>query len=104
MLSSRNLFNFNPKRGDWGSTCLSDLKELDINLSLEEIRTISKRKYTNMLKDRMRQNALVYLLGKQGQKGKEISYSILEMSEYLQPSNLALTIEQKGKCFPLATE
>ena len=43
----------------------------------------------------MRQNALVYLLGKQGQKGKEISYSILEMSEYLQPSNLALTIEQK---------
>ena len=70
-----------PNRGDWGSTCLSDLKELDINLSLEEIRTISKSKYTNILKDRMRQNALVYLLGKQREKGKEISYSNLEMSE-----------------------
>ena len=42
---------------------------------------------------------MVYLLGKQGQKGKEISYSILEMSEYLQPSNLALTIEQKREMF-----
>ena len=66
-----------PNIGDWGSTCLSDWKELDINLSLEEIRTISKGKYTNILKDRMRQNALVYLLGKQREKEKEISYSTL---------------------------
>ena len=49
----------------------------------------------------MRQNALVYLLGKQGQKGKEISYSTLEMAEYLQPSNSALTIEQKRDLFSI---
>ena len=49
----------------------------------------------------MRQNALVYLLGKQREKGKEISYSTLEMSEYLQPSNLALTIEQKREMFSI---
>ena len=42
---------------------------------------------------------MVYLISKQGKKGKEISYSSLEMSEYLQPINEELTIEQKREMF-----
>ena len=88
-----------PNRGDWGSTCLNDLKELEINLSLQEIRTISKSSFTNILKDRTKRNALAYLIGKKGKKGKEICYSTLEMSEYLQPTNQVLTVEQKREMF-----
>ena len=88
-----------PNRGDWGSTSLNDLKELEINLSLQEIRTMSKRRFTNILKEKTRNNALVYLIRKQGIKGKEICYSSLEMSEYLQPINQELTIEPKREFF-----
>jgi hypothetical protein len=61
----------NPCRGDWGSTCLNDLKELNITQTLQEIRTLPKSKFTNILKEQLRRNALVYLNGKQGEKGKE---------------------------------
>ena len=52
-----------------------------------------------MLKEQIRRNALVYLNGKQGEKGKEIKYTSLEMSEYLQPINNELSIEQKREMF-----
>ena len=34
-----------------------------------------------------------------GEKGGEISYTSLEMDEYLQPDNASLTIEQKRELF-----
>ena len=34
-----------PTRGDWASTCLSDLKFLNLKLNLEEKRTMPKTKY-----------------------------------------------------------
>ena len=37
----------------------------------------------------------MYLTCRQGEKGKEIKYTSLEMSEYLQPLNNELSIEQK---------
>ena len=40
-----------------------------------------------------------YLLGKKGIKGSEISYTSIEMSEYLQPYNRNLTVEQKQEMF-----
>ena len=99
LLKSLQLQLEHPNRGDWGSTCLNDLKELEINLNLQEIRTISKSRFTNILKEKTRKNALAYLTGKQGKKGKEIIYSKLEMSEYLQPTNQVLAIEQKREMF-----
>ena len=32
----------NPSNGDWASSCMQDLKDLDINLSFKEIRDMSK--------------------------------------------------------------
>ena len=84
-----------PSRGDWASTCVNDLKELKITISFEEIRQMKKCQFTRILKVRIKENALLYLTGKQGKKGKEIEYSCLEMAEYLQPFNNQLTIEQK---------
>ena len=45
-------------------------KNWDIKLSLEKIRTISLSKFINIQKDRIRQYAFVYLIGKQGEMGK----------------------------------
>ena len=37
-----------PTRGDWASTCISDLKELEIAESLDEIRLMSKVKFNKL--------------------------------------------------------
>ena len=58
----------NPTVGDWASSCLSELKYINVNLTLEEIRTISKEKYTSILKEKTSEAALEYLLAKQEKK------------------------------------
>ena len=86
-------------KGDWVWTVLADLKELQIEKSLDEIKQMSQYQFSNLLKLRSKENALKYLIGKQKTKGSEIKYSNLEMSEYLMPINEILTIEQKQKMF-----
>ena len=88
-----------PSRGDWASTCISDLNKLQITLTLDEIKLMTKDKYTRILKSKIESCAFEYLLSKQGTKGKEIIYSHLQMAEYLQPLNNMLTIEQKRDMF-----
>ena len=85
-------------RGDWATTILADLKELNIKETFEEIKLMSKRQFTNILKSRIRENALNYLVGKQKSKGKEIMYNEIQMAEYLLPDN-NLTVIQKQKMF-----
>ena len=75
-----------PTRGDWGSTCIQDLKQLGINESFEEIKLMTKNKFTKILKEKKMKNALIYLTGKQKNKGKDIQYTSIEMAEYLLPS------------------
>ena len=64
------------RKGDWAFTCVHDLKELKITLSFGEIQQMKKREFTGILKVRIKENALVYLTGKQGKKGKKL-YHIL---------------------------
>ena len=40
-------------------------------------------------------NALIYLTGKQKNKGKEIQYTSIEMAEYLLPSTSEMTVDKK---------
>ena len=88
-----------PTKGDWPSTCFRDLEELRISESLEEIKHMSKSRFTNMLKSSLKTNALQYLTGKQKSKGKEIFYSKLEMVDYLLPSNRELSVIEKQQVF-----
>ena len=78
---------------------MRDINELEINLSLEEIKNMTKTKFSRILKIKIKKNALSYLIRKRGKKGGEISYTTLEMAEYLQPYNASLTIEQKCELF-----
>jgi hypothetical protein len=88
-----------PTRGDWASTCLKDLHELDIENTLEEIRLMTKHKFTQILRKKSKLRAFQYLINKQGVKGQEIEYLNIEMSEYLQPYNEELSIDERRKLF-----
>ena len=90
-----------PTKGDWVSTCKSDLNEMKIELSFQEIKAMSKESFTKMIKCKIPEIALKYLLEKRGSKGKEIVYKKLEMAEYLMPYETRLKIEDKRKLFSL---
>ena len=90
-----------PVPGDWASTCLKDLQNIDLDLTFEEIINFPKRNYSKIIKEKLKESARKYLLEKQGKKGSDISFSSLEMSLYLQPFNNTLTIEQKREMFSI---
>ena len=92
-----------PTKGDWVSTCQNDLKELKISHTFDEIKLMSKNQFNKLLKERLRENALKYLAGKQGSKGSETIYLDLSMSEYLLPTNSELSIEEKQQLFSVKT-
>ena len=77
----------NPTRGDWASSCFKDLENINLKLTLEQIKSMKKEKYKSILKEKVSEAALKYLINKQGKKGREIRYPFLEMSEYLLPFN-----------------
>ena len=88
-----------PTKGDWVSRVMKDLSELGFSESLEEIKTMSRFKFNKSIKNKIKENALEYLLSKRGSKGSETEYSVLEMSEYLLPYNDKLTISEKQGLF-----
>ena len=40
----------NPVKGDWVSTCIKDLQELEISESFEDIKNMKQDKYENLIK------------------------------------------------------
>ena len=98
----RKFFNLQlnePSKGDWAFQCQSDLKELKIHESFEEIRNMTHSQYLKRIKSQILQNAFEYLNKRRKRKGKEIEYTQLEMAEYLLPINKKLTIEKKREMF-----
>ena len=91
-----------PTRGDWASSCLKDLENINLKLTLEQIKSMKKEKYKSIVKEKVSEAALKYLINKQGKKGREIKYPSLEMSEYLLPYNKQ-SIEEKREMFAVKT-
>ena len=90
-----------PSKGDWASTCQKDLKDLEICQSLEEIKSMTKTKFRNLIKVKIKEKAFNYLIEKRGQKGKEINYFNLKMANYLLPNNQGLKIEEQQQLFAI---
>ena len=88
-----------PTKGDWGSTCNKDLKELNISESLEEIKIMTNSKFKTLVKERVNHSAFEYLMNKQGSKGKPNRYTELSMAEYLLPTNEIISISEKQEMF-----
>ena len=91
----------NPSKGDWASSCMQDLKDLGINLSLKEIRVISKYKFVKLIKNSIQKKALEYLTRNKGSKGHEIEYTELKMAEYLTPGYENVTIKDQRNIFAM---
>ena len=89
-----------PTKGDWGSTCIQNLQELNIDESLEDIKLMTKQKFKNILNERIIKAAIIYLKGKQGSKGKEIEFCDIQMADYLLPSS-GLLVEDQRKIFSI---
>ena len=94
----------NPSHGDWVSSVLNILQDLSIELDLQEIRNIHKKKYKQLVIQRVKNQAFSYLLGKknarvsENAKGRNIQYSELSMAEYLCP-DIEISIEAKKWMF-----
>ena len=73
-------------KGEWASSCLADLHRLKIKLSLNEIKVMKIIKYKSLLKKKIREESLSYLLCIRKFKGHEIEYLSLQMSDYLLPN------------------
>ena len=82
-----------PVKNDFYSTILSTLKEVNIKENFEEIKTMDKSRFKNLVKEKCNQAAFNYLTEKQrkGSKGRDIQYNSLEMADYLHPqANMSL--------------
>ena len=82
-------------------TCMDDLKKLEIFATTEDLKNMTDIKFKKLIKSRIKENALKYLLKRRGSKGQGIEYSALEMSEYLLPHNDKLNLDDKRKMFSL---
>ena len=82
----------NRKPKDWVSQVFENIKELDLNLSLEELKNMKKGKLKVIL-NRATPNKSLEELNKKKinhSKGKELKYSNLEMQRYLKPSHIKM--------------
>ena len=91
----------NPTRGDWVSSCLNDLKYLNIDLKIEQIQSMKKTEFKQMLKLSIEKKALQYLLEKRGSKGFNIKYSRMKMAEYLSPNYEKISLSEQRYIFAL---
>ena len=75
----------NPMKNDFVSTCQKYMKNLDINLSFEEIGKMSKYGFKKLLKEKTTCAEFMYLTGQKisQKKTSDIKYSKLEMKTYL---------------------
>ena len=83
------------------SSCLQNLKYLNINLSFEEIKDIKRSQFQNILRKSIKEKAYEYLIEKRGRKGIEIDYRKLKMQEYLLPDEELLSISDKQMIFAI---
>ena len=78
---------------------MSNLEELDISISLEEIKNLSKYKFKNILSEKIEIAAFRYLVKRRGFKGSNIEDKSLKMAEYLSPLSTGISIEDRRKLF-----
>ena len=91
----------NPRKGDWVTQVLSDIFNINLNMTIEDIAKTSIIKFKCVLKEKVTKYAFNQLIeiknGRKSEnaKGKILHYECLKMQNYLLPSNLISIEEQK---------
>ena len=93
-----------PERRDWVSTCQKNIEDLDLNITLEEMKNMKETKFRKVLKEKIKIKAMEYLTEKIKSKGKEIRNERLHMADYLLPFSRKLTIIEKQEVFVMRTK
>ena len=80
----------NPSRNDWSVTVENDIKELGIKQSYEDIKSLKKEKFADIVKKAIEEKALKYLnlIKLKHTKVLHIVHRSLCMQEYLKPHNV----------------
>ena len=78
----------NPVKNDWALTCREDLKNLNIKLSFQEIGSLSKEKFKDIVKKAVSDKTFEYLKGEKDKLSKiqNIVYDKFGIQEYLLPN------------------
>ena len=94
-----------PIRGDWASEINKVSETLEIKMSHQEILSMNRNQFKNLVKKKTEEAAFRYLCQKQqaGKKGKYIKYKKLQIADYLLAESKA-TQEEKFEIFALRTE
>ena len=81
-----------PVKDDWTEEARLNLKELDINLSLEEIKKKSADSFKRMVKIKAREYTLKYLLKLKGKHSKmdNLNYTELRLQNYLKDPEISV--------------
>ena len=94
-----------PSSGDWASETARVLQTFEIDLTNEEIKAMGVTQFKTLIRKKTAEAAFKYLCEKKskGQKGREIPYDKVEMSDYLLPDSCA-SLEEKFDIFEIRTE
>ena len=86
-----------PSPGDWGQACKEDLKDLDIQLDVSEIREMSKIGFRNLIRRNAASKALQSLNKIKGKHSKvlHITHKKMEIQPYLRGALLLSDQESK---------
>ena len=82
-----------PLKNDWALTCRKNLMELSLDITLDEIKALSKQRFLNKVKTAVSKLALTYLTVEKQKLSKvlHITHSVLRLENYLLPK--ATTIQ-----------
>ena len=99
-----------PIKNDFVKTCESYLKQLNMNMTFEELSKMSKWSVKELVKSKTHEAAFSYLLTEKNKQTKisHIQYSALRMQEYLLEGNTntemsKLIYKARGMCLDLKT-
>ena len=93
----------NKSSKDWVTTVLKDMKKLNLNMSFEEIGSMKKSMFFNIIKRKTEHEAIKYLekLKEKHSKVKLLKHPVLKMQEYLMPNDIKMKIEDCQGIFML---
>ena len=96
----------NKSAKDWVTTILDDLKELNLNVDFEDIRSMTKGVFMNKVKRKTEEKVLEKLekMKEKHSKVNFLNHPILKMQKYLMPTSLNIRKEECQEIFKLRSK
>ena len=82
---------YSPSEGDWVCQVKKDMKEVKLELSEAEIKSLSKSQFQILLRIKIDRSAITYLEGKRKEKTKNLNITKFDPQEYLLSKNLSMS-------------